>query len=143
MTIKSRIETRMPRGDHNSERPEEISVEGGRMPKRGRRNRQTAKTERTNVEFPLWRKKVDNSIFRTIEMLRYALENKIPILAQLAGYERRVLLLLNTYFFGDDIAAIETSLHQLIEENTSFSILDAVFYVTRGELHQVYEKHRN
>jgi len=34
------------------------------MVKRGRRNKQTARTERTNVEFPLWRKKVDNSIFR-------------------------------------------------------------------------------
>jgi len=27
-------------------------------------NRTTSKAERTNVECPLWRKKVDNSIFR-------------------------------------------------------------------------------
>ena len=34
------------------------------MANRARRNKQTARTERTNVGFPLWRKKVDNSIFR-------------------------------------------------------------------------------
>jgi hypothetical protein len=31
-----------------------------------RKNRQTQKTERTHIEFPLWRKKVDNSIFRDL-----------------------------------------------------------------------------
>jgi len=34
------------------------------MAKGRRRNKQTSKTERTTVEFPLWRKKVDNSLFR-------------------------------------------------------------------------------
>ena len=29
-----------------------------------RQNRRTARSERTNVEFPVWRKKVDNTIFR-------------------------------------------------------------------------------
>jgi hypothetical protein len=31
-----------------------------------RKNKQTQKTERANVQFPLWRKKVDNSIFRDL-----------------------------------------------------------------------------
>jgi hypothetical protein len=31
-----------------------------------RKNKQTQKTERANVKFPLWRKKVDNSIFRDL-----------------------------------------------------------------------------
>jgi hypothetical protein len=34
------------------------------MAKKKRKNKQTGKSERTRVEFPLWRKKVDNSIFR-------------------------------------------------------------------------------
>jgi hypothetical protein len=34
------------------------------MTKLKRKTKRTMKTERTNVEFPLWRKKVDNSIFR-------------------------------------------------------------------------------
>jgi hypothetical protein len=31
-----------------------------------RKNKQTEKSERANVRFPLWRKKVDNSIFRDL-----------------------------------------------------------------------------
>jgi hypothetical protein len=31
-----------------------------------RKNKQTQKTERANIKFPLWRKKVDNSIFRDL-----------------------------------------------------------------------------
>ncbi len=31
-----------------------------------RKNKQTRTTERTNIDFPLWRKKVDNSIFRDL-----------------------------------------------------------------------------
>jgi hypothetical protein len=31
-----------------------------------RKNKQTERTERADVRFPLWRKKVDNSIFRDL-----------------------------------------------------------------------------
>ena len=34
------------------------------MASTNRKNRQTTRTERTSVDYPLWRKKVDNSVFR-------------------------------------------------------------------------------
>ena len=74
------------------------------------------------------------------EMLRHALEDKAPILASQTDYDRRVLLLLNTYFFGDDIADIKRSVERLIQENPTFTIFDAIFYETGLRLYQVHEK---
>jgi hypothetical protein len=74
------------------------------------------------------------------EMLRHALEDKAPVLASETDYDQRMLLLLNTYFFGDDIVEIRRSLARLIHENAVFSIYDSIFYVTGRELHEVYRK---
>ncbi len=74
------------------------------------------------------------------EMLRYALADKAPILASLTDYDRRVLLLLNTYFFGEDIADIKKSVERLVQENPAFSVFDAIFFETNQRLHQVHEK---
>jgi hypothetical protein len=74
------------------------------------------------------------------EMLRHALEDKAPVLASGTDYDQRMLLLLNTYFFGDDIVEIRRSLARLIHENAVFSIYDSIFYVTGRELHEVYRK---
>lgn len=75
-----------------------------------------------------------------VEMLRHALEDKSKILASQTDYDQRVLLLLNTYFFGDDIADIKKSLTQLIQENTTFAVFDSIFYETGNQLYHVYEK---
>jgi len=77
------------------------------------------------------------------EMLRHALEDKAPILASQTDYDQRVLLLLNTYFFGDDIDDIKRSVEQLIQKNPTFSIFDSIFYETGHKLYQVYRKQQH
>jgi|GEM_PF-6488015 len=73
-------------------------------------------------------------------MLRNALRKKASRLARVTGYERIGLVLLNTYFFGDDIDAIRQALKRVIHEDSAFGIFDFLFYVSQAGFDLVFER---
>jgi len=80
-----------------------------------------------------------SNITRNIEaMLKYALEDKAKKLANVAGFKRIGLVLLNTYFFGDDVDQVERALQAIIGENGKPSNFDFVFYVAGAEIRLIY-----
>jgi len=75
------------------------------------------------------------------EMLRHALNDKCGKLSRVSQrFDRVGLVLLNTYFFGDDIKDVADILRTIIFEDQKYSILDTIFYVADRNLHVVYEK---
>jgi len=73
-------------------------------------------------------------------MLTHALDDKVEKLRSVSGFDRMGLTLLNTYFFGDDIAEVAKCVCIIFSENSKYSIIDLVFYVTNGNLRVIYDK---
>jgi hypothetical protein len=65
--------------------------------------------------------------------LNRILEEKLPSLACLTMYQRRVLLIWNSYYFGDPLAVREI----LAETTLPAEQLDSVFFVFENEVHLV------
>ncbi len=76
------------------------------------------------------------------EMLQFALTDKAKKLAPVKGFDRKALLLWNTYFFGGDVSDIERALSKLMDEVSNFSIFDNVLYVIDAKLWVVYERNQ-
>ena len=68
------------------------------------------------------------------DMLRHALSVKAPKIAPLKAYDRKALLMWNTYFFGDEVHDVERALKRLMHESAEFAVFDIIFYVTDGQL---------
>ncbi len=75
-------------------------------------------------------------------MLQHALSVKAPKIEPLAGYDRKALLMWNTYFFGDEFQDIERATDSLMRRYPEFLVFDIIFYVSDGQLWLVYGKNR-
>ena len=73
-------------------------------------------------------------------MLRHALSQKVSRLANLSGYDKTGLILLNAYFFGDDAEDIGRALSRIIREDDEYQLFDFVFYVSQQRLSLVFAK---
>ncbi len=72
------------------------------------------------------------------ESLEYALADKAKKIAPLSGYQKKALVLLNRYFFGDDPSEAQRLLEKLMP---SYGVFDSVFLSeSRGGLSLVYTK---
>lgn len=65
--------------------------------------------------------------------LERILSKKLSILGNLAAYQRRILLIWNSYYFGD----LVTTKRVLAESSLSVEQLDSVFFVVGKEVHLV------
>ena len=73
-------------------------------------------------------------------MLRYALKDKSKKLAAVSGFDKIGLVLLNTYFFGNDVEEVAETLRTVILGDTKCVIFDFVFYIVNGHLSLIYKK---
>ncbi|MCH7957662.1 MAG: hypothetical protein IIC54_03145 [Proteobacteria bacterium] len=71
------------------------------------------------------------------EMLDFALNRKSLIMSHLQGYDKKAVVLLNCYYFGDDAKGIVGALQSIM---LSYPAFDLVFYVTDTSLTLVYSK---
>lgn len=65
--------------------------------------------------------------------LQHRLAEKLPILAQLTMYQRRILLIWNSYYFGDPVTVRDA----LADIPLPVEQLDSVFFVFGDEVHLV------
>ena len=58
------------------------------------------------------------------------MQDKAPKIGPLIGYDKKALILLNTYFFGDDVAHVAETTESIISERPKLAVFDNVFYAT-------------
>jgi hypothetical protein len=73
-------------------------------------------------------------------MLEHALDIKSQKMRSLAGFNRAGLVMLNTYFFGDDVDDVRHRLQAVMGREERYFILDLIYYLTNGSLHLIYDK---
>ncbi len=77
----------------------------------------------------------------TEAMLRHFLDSKSPkLLPKKENFDKIGLLLLNTYFFADNIADVRAALERIICEKAEYSIFNSVFFVLDGRLSSIFQK---
>ena len=62
------------------------------------------------------------------EMVLYALQDKVPKIGPLNGYDKKALVLQNTYFFADDVEHVAQATESIISERPELAVFDFVFY---------------
>lgn len=78
--------------------------------------------------------------FNIEDMLRHAINEKAGKLGGSGNFDKLGLLLLNQYFFGDDISETEATTRRIVHEKESYGIIDAIFYVHDENLFAIYDK---